>query len=96
MCWALNHQNTLEMAQGHISLSVVLFIPTADVHLRSGEQVSGTLRLFDILHRERANKVFGKRPHVTARDLVVEPCCFDIIDPAVSTSSSLLLPARVI
>jgi hypothetical protein len=26
---------------------VVLFIPTADVHLRSGEQVSGTLRLRD-------------------------------------------------
>jgi hypothetical protein len=25
----------------------VLFIPTADVHLRSGEQVSGTLRLLD-------------------------------------------------
>jgi hypothetical protein len=22
MCWALNHQNTLEMAQGHISLSI--------------------------------------------------------------------------
>jgi hypothetical protein len=21
MCWALNHQNILEMAQGHISLS---------------------------------------------------------------------------
>jgi hypothetical protein len=21
MCWALNHQNTMEMAQGHISLS---------------------------------------------------------------------------
>jgi hypothetical protein len=21
MCWAVNHQNTLEMAQGHISLS---------------------------------------------------------------------------
>jgi hypothetical protein len=21
MCWALNHQNTLEMAHGHISLS---------------------------------------------------------------------------
>jgi hypothetical protein len=21
MCWALNHENTLEMAQGHISLS---------------------------------------------------------------------------
>jgi hypothetical protein len=24
MCWALNHQNILEMAQGHISLSPVL------------------------------------------------------------------------
>jgi hypothetical protein len=23
MCWALNHQNTLEMAHGHISLSIV-------------------------------------------------------------------------
>jgi hypothetical protein len=22
MCWALNHQNILEMAQGHISLSI--------------------------------------------------------------------------
>jgi hypothetical protein len=22
MCWTLNHQNTLEMAQGHISLSL--------------------------------------------------------------------------
>jgi hypothetical protein len=22
MCWALNYQNTLEMAQGHISLSI--------------------------------------------------------------------------
>jgi hypothetical protein len=21
MCWALNHQNNIEMAQGHISLS---------------------------------------------------------------------------
>jgi hypothetical protein len=26
MCWALNHQNTLEMAQGHISLSVSPFL----------------------------------------------------------------------
>jgi hypothetical protein len=22
LCWALNHQNPLEMAQGHISLSI--------------------------------------------------------------------------
>jgi hypothetical protein len=30
MCWALNHQNIIEMAQGHISLSVTvhLFIGT--------------------------------------------------------------------
>jgi hypothetical protein len=28
--------------------------------LRSGEQVSGTI-IFVILHREKANKVFGKR-----------------------------------
>jgi hypothetical protein len=26
MCWALNHQNTLEMAHGHISLSVSPFL----------------------------------------------------------------------
>jgi hypothetical protein len=30
------------------------------VHLRPGEQVSGTV-VFVILHREKANKVFGKR-----------------------------------
>jgi hypothetical protein len=26
MCWALNHQNILEMAQGHISLSLPLLL----------------------------------------------------------------------
>jgi hypothetical protein len=26
MCWALNHQNTLGMAQGHISLSISPFL----------------------------------------------------------------------
>jgi hypothetical protein len=26
MCWALNHQNTLEMAHGHISLSISPFL----------------------------------------------------------------------
>jgi hypothetical protein len=36
------------------------FIPFVDVHRRSGEQVSGTSSSA-ILHRERANKVFGKR-----------------------------------
>lgn len=38
---------------------------------------------FEIMHRERANKFFVKRSHMTARDLVV--------DPAASTSSTLLL-----
>jgi hypothetical protein len=36
------------------------FIPFVGVHRRSGEQVSGT-SCSAILHRERANKVFGKR-----------------------------------
>jgi hypothetical protein len=26
MCWALNHQNIIEMAQGHISLSICLVL----------------------------------------------------------------------
>jgi hypothetical protein len=26
MCWTLNHQNIIEMAQGHISLSLVAWI----------------------------------------------------------------------
>jgi hypothetical protein len=28
MCWTLNHQNIIEMAQGHISLSISLAVPT--------------------------------------------------------------------
>jgi hypothetical protein len=26
MCWALNHQNNIEMVQGHISLSISPFL----------------------------------------------------------------------
>jgi hypothetical protein len=26
VCWALNHQNLIEMAQGHISLSIPPFL----------------------------------------------------------------------
>jgi hypothetical protein len=26
MCWTLNHQNIIEMAQGHISLSISPFL----------------------------------------------------------------------
>jgi hypothetical protein len=36
------------------------FIPFVDVHLQSGEQVFETVVL-NVLHRERVNKVFGKR-----------------------------------
>jgi hypothetical protein len=42
-----------------LRLRVRYFIPFIGVHRRSGEQVSGTSYLA-ILHRERANKVFGK------------------------------------
>jgi hypothetical protein len=75
---------------------VVLFIPTVDVHLRICDRESRSAEpfAFEILHRERANKVFGKRPHATARDLLVEPCCVDVIDTAASISSTLLIPAH--
>jgi hypothetical protein len=45
---------------------------------------------FEILHRERANKVFEKRPHATAHDLLIDPVVNVVIDPAASTSSILL------
>jgi hypothetical protein len=70
------------------------------VHLRSGEQVYRRPKpfAFEILHRERANKGFGKRPHVTARDLLTSstPLIPLIINPAASTSSTLLIPACTI
>jgi hypothetical protein len=40
--------------------SIVYLIPSAVVHRRTGEQVSGTTRLCDPV-RERANQIFGKR-----------------------------------
>jgi hypothetical protein len=39
---------------------VCYFVPFVVMHWRSGEQVSGTSSSA-ILHRERANKIFGKR-----------------------------------
>jgi hypothetical protein len=50
------------------------------------------------MHRERANKVFGKRPHATAHDLLMSsiPLIPLIINPAASTSSTLLIPSRAI
>uniref|UniRef100_A0ACD5WYN2 Uncharacterized protein n=1 Tax=Avena sativa TaxID=4498 RepID=A0ACD5WYN2_AVESA len=57
---------TRARAAGFANLSacaatVVYSIPLAGVHRRTGEQVFGTTRLCDPV-RERANKVFGKRP----------------------------------
>ena len=45
---------------------VVCTTPSAGVHRRSGEQVSGTC-ILEILHRERANKVFLESPGATAQ-----------------------------
>jgi hypothetical protein len=49
-------------------------------------------------HRESANKVFGKRSHASARDLLTSSTLLIlvIINPAASTSSILLIPARAI
>jgi hypothetical protein len=50
MCWALNHQNTLEMAQGHISLSGVLF-KSKEKHLKQGEKISNFENAsFNLIH----------------------------------------------
>jgi hypothetical protein len=53
---------------------------------------------FEILHREKENKVFGKRPHATARDLLTSltPLIPLIINPVASTSSTLPISARAI
>jgi hypothetical protein len=40
--------------------TVVYFIPSVDVH-QQGERVFGT-SILAFLHRERGNKIFGKRP----------------------------------
>src|SRR3954471_13081428 len=53
----------IDLGFGHLSAcaaSLAYSIPPADVHRRTGEQVSGTTRPCDPV-RERANKVFGKR-----------------------------------
>ena len=61
---------------------VICTIPSAGVHGRSGEQVSGT-SILEILHRERANKVLGKRPARLLQDFhhgssfVQVRCCGD-------------------
>jgi hypothetical protein len=56
-------QNTEDAQHASASLlhrRVRYFVRFVGVHRRSGEQVSGT-SFSAILHRERANKVFGKR-----------------------------------
>jgi hypothetical protein len=46
VCWALNHQNLIEMAQGHISLS---FIPFLLFHLSGLLRVGLVVSTFSLL-----------------------------------------------
>jgi hypothetical protein len=43
MCWTLNHQNILEMAKGHISLSVIYAL-IYDVILNFGSFAIGRFK----------------------------------------------------
>jgi hypothetical protein len=36
MCWTLNHQNILEMTQGHISLSIIWEVSAVEVWWPTG------------------------------------------------------------
>ena len=59
---AVTHQTNLGFANlVPCAATVVYSIPCAGVHQRTGQQVSGTTCPCDPV-RERANKVFGKRP----------------------------------
>jgi hypothetical protein len=49
--------------------------PIVRVHLRPGEQVSGTV-VFAILHREKSNKVFGKRSSRDYSQTAASSTCF--------------------
>jgi hypothetical protein len=41
MCWTLNHQNIIEIVQGHISLSTLLLqLPFRDERIKGGELLS--------------------------------------------------------
>jgi hypothetical protein len=44
MCWALNHQNTMEMAQGHISLSSVRCTRNVQMSTSHSREFQGALR----------------------------------------------------
>jgi hypothetical protein len=57
-----------------------------DWESRSSEPIA-----FEILYQESANKVFGKRLHVTARFFLVDAAAA-AVDPAGSTLSTPLLP----
>ena len=65
---------------------VVLFIPTADVHLRSGEQVSGILRPSrSCIGRGRIRFLGSVLTQLLADSADHQSCCFDIADPADSS-----------
>jgi hypothetical protein len=60
MCWALNHQNILEMAQGHISLSRVPEeqLPMEDLSVQDDfTYTEYPIKILDTLARVIRNKV---------------------------------------
>jgi glycerol-3-phosphate cytidylyltransferase-like family protein len=54
MCWALNHQNTLEMAQWHISLSMVLIIKRFKTMLKGRKEYLNKNKTREIVHASNA------------------------------------------
>jgi hypothetical protein len=62
MCWALNHQNILEMAQGHISLSRVPEeqLPMEDLSVQDDfTYTEYPIKILDTLARVIRNKVIN-------------------------------------
>jgi hypothetical protein len=45
MCWALNHQNIIEIAQGHISLSISPFLVIYATHPKATKRSATSLQL---------------------------------------------------
>jgi hypothetical protein len=45
MCWTPNHQNTLEMAQGHISLSISPFLVIYPTHQKATKRSAISMQL---------------------------------------------------
>jgi hypothetical protein len=47
MCWTLNHQNNIEMAQGHISLSISPFLVIYANTIKSNTKHATSIQIED-------------------------------------------------